>query len=254
MRHVPTLLRRELAAYFLSPIAYLILIAFQAIAWLNFWQLVELLSRPRMEFSGLRDPMNTYISGSTPFWVALLVAVPALTMRLLAEERRSGTIEGLFTAPVTETEVVIAKWLAGVVMYLVLLVPYFLYLPFLRHYGRYAFDLGPLAALLIGLTTIGMMFTAIGVFFSAWTRNQIIAAVLTFAVLFLIVVMSLLVYTYAVDRRAEWADTARFLTVLYQVHQMGTGLLDLRFLALHLSVAAFVLYLTVRLLEVRREK
>ena len=71
MRHVPTLLRRELGAYFLGPMAFLILLAFQVIAWLNFWELVDSLSRPAARRSpSLRDPMNTYISGSTPFWIA----------------------------------------------------------------------------------------------------------------------------------------------------------------------------------------
>src|SRR5262249_59302504 len=89
MRHVPTLLRRELGAYFLGPMAFLILLAFQVIAWLNFWELVDGLSPPRDALSGRFEPMNLYISGSTPFWIALLVAVPALTMRLIAEERRA---------------------------------------------------------------------------------------------------------------------------------------------------------------------
>ena len=77
MRHVPTLLRRELGAYFLNPMAYLILLAFQILAWLNFAYLVEALSRPRQVYSGLSDPMNTYISGSMVFWFAVLVAVSA---------------------------------------------------------------------------------------------------------------------------------------------------------------------------------
>ena len=94
--------------------------------------------RARREFSSLSDPMTTYISGSPAFWIAVLVlAIPALTMRLLAEERRSGTIETLLTLPVTETQVVLAKWLAGVVMYLVLLVPFALYLPFLYYQARF---------------------------------------------------------------------------------------------------------------------
>src|SRR3954447_10576932 len=157
MRHVPTLLRRELAAYFLGPMAFLILLAFQAIAWLNFWDLVDGLARNSRSFSGLRDPLNSYVAGSTPFWIGLLVAVPALTMRLVAEERRSGTIETLLTAPVTETEVVLAKWLAGVAMYLILLLPFAIYLPFLYYQARFRFDPGPIAALAAGLTTIGMM-------------------------------------------------------------------------------------------------
>ena len=185
MRHVPTLLRRELGAYFLGPMAFLILLAFQCIAWLNFWELVDTLTRRQAVYSSLRDPLNNYISTSPAFWIALLVAIPAITMRLIAEERRSGTIETLLTVPVTETEVVVAKWLAGVVMYLLLLLPFAIYLPFLYYLARFYFDPGPMLALGIGLTSIGMMFVAIGLFFSALTRNQIIAAIWTFVVLLL---------------------------------------------------------------------
>ena len=252
MRHVPTLLRRELGAYFLSPMAFLTLLAFQFIAWLNFWELVDSLSRPQQALSSRFDPMNTYISFSTPFWIAVLVAVPAITMRLIAEERRSGTIETLLTVPVTEAEVVVSKWLAGVAMYLVLLLPFLVYLPFLYYQGRYRFDVGPVASLLIGLTSVGMMFVAIGLFFSALTRNQIIAAIWTFVVLFLFIVLTLLVYSYAAERRASWAEGVRFLAVLYQIQSFGAGKLDLRYVALHLSVTAFMLYVTVKVLESRK--
>jgi ABC-2 type transport system permease protein len=252
MRHVPTLLRRELGAYFLGPMAFLILLAFQFVAWLNFWELVDSLSRPQQAFSSLRDPLNNYISGSTPFWIALLVAIPALTMRLIAEERRSGTIETLLTVPVTEAEVVVAKWLAGVVMYLILLLPFAIYLPFLYYQAHFRFDPGPIAALSIGLTTLGMMFVSIGLFFSALTRNQIIAAIWTFVALFLLILLTLLGYSYALERQAPWADAVRFMAVLYQVQSFGTGQLDLRYIALHLSVAAFMLYATVKVLESRR--
>jgi ABC-2 type transport system permease protein len=232
--------------------AFLILLAFQFVAWLNFWELVDSLSRPQQAFSSLRDPLNNYISGSTPFWIALLVAIPALTMRLIAEERRSGTIETLLTVPVTEAEVVVAKWLAGVVMYLILLLPFAIYLPFLYYQARFRFDPGPIAALSIGLTTLGMMFVSIGLFFSALTRNQIIAAIWTFVALFLLILLTLLGYSYALERQAPWADAVRFMAVLYQVQSFGTGQLDLRYIALHLSVAAFMLYATVKVLESRR--
>jgi ABC-2 type transport system permease protein len=252
MRHVPTLLRRELAAYFLGPMAFLIVLGFQVIAWLNFWELVEGLSSPKVSLSNRFDPMNMYISGSTPFWIALLVAVPALTMRLLAEERRSGTIETLLTVPVTEAEVVVSKWLAGLAMYLVLLLPFLVYLPFLYYQGKLHFDLGPVVSLLIGLTTVGMMFVAIGLFFSALTRNQIIAAIWTFVVLFLIVILTLLLYLFASDRQSSWAEAMRYVALLPQVQTFGEGRLDLRYVTIHLSVAAFMLYLTVKVLEWRR--
>ncbi len=256
MRHVSTLLRRELAAYFLSPMAYIILLGFQIIAWVDFWRLVSMLGDPRFmnEYSNLRDPMNLYISGSTEFWFAILIAVPALTMRLIAEERRTGTIEGLLTVPVTETEIVISKWLAGVVMYLVLLLPFAIYLPFLRTFGKYDFDPGPLTSLGLGLTTIGMMFVAIGLFFSALSRHQIVAAIWTFVTLFVIVLMTLFFYNVAMDQRSPWTALIGFVSVVVQSHGFGAGELDLRFLVMHLSVAAVMLYLSVKILEFRRGK
>jgi ABC-2 type transport system permease protein len=254
MRHVLTLTRRELGAYFLGPMAFLVLLAFQAIAWLNFWWLVDTLGRPQTGYSSLSDPLNQYIAASPSFWIALLVAVPALTMRLIAEERRSGTIETLLTVPVTETEVVVAKWLAGVVMYLLLLLPFAIYLPFLYFQARFYFDPGPVLSLGIGLTTMGMMFVAIGLGFSAVTRNQIIAAIWTFVVLFMLVVLTEVAYEMANQAQSGRAEVLRFVALWSQVQSFSTGRLDLRYLALHLSVCVFMLYLTVKLLEVRRSR
>ena len=254
MRHVRTLLARELAAYFLGPMAYLVLLAFQLIAALNFWELVDVLSTPQRELSSLRDPMNTYIPGSPAFWVAILVSIPLLTMRLFAEERRQGTIEALLTVPVTETEIVVAKWLAGVLMYCALLVPFFVYLPFLYFQAKYDFDLGPIMGLALGLTTMGMMFVAIGLFLSSLTRNQIIAAIWTFVVLLFLVVIFPIVYLFAAQRHYAWAEGARFVAVLYQIQSFGQGLVDFRYVAVHLSVVFFVLSLTVRVLEMRSNR
>jgi ABC-2 type transport system permease protein len=172
-------------------------------------------------------------------------------MRLLAEERRSGTIETLLTLPVKETEIVVAKWLGGVTMYCALLVPFALYLPFLFYQAKFDFDAGPLFTLAIGLTSMGMMLVAIGLFLSSLTRNQIIAAIWTFVVLFLMVVLVPLVYLFAARQHAPWADGARFMALLYQIQSFGLGQLDLRYLALHLSVCLFALYLTVKVLETR---
>jgi ABC-2 type transport system permease protein len=251
MRHVSALLARELGAYFLSPMAYLVLLAFQVMAFLNFWELVDTLSVPQRELSTIRDPMSTYISGSPAFWIAILVAVPMLTMRLLAEERRAGTIETLLTLPVTETEVVTAKWLAGVVMYCVLLVPFALYLPFLYYQAKFDFDPGPLVALALGLTTMGMMLVAIGLFLSSLTRNQIIAAIWTFVILFLMVVLVPLVYLFALRQHAPWADGIRFVALIHQIRSFGLGQLDFRYLAIHLSVCVFALFLTVKVVQSR---
>jgi len=251
MRHVPALLTRELAAYFMGPMAYLVLLAFQLLAVLNFWELVDTLRAPQRAYSTLGDPMSTYISGSPSFWIAILVAVPMLTMRLFAEERRSGTIEALLTVPVTETEVVLAKWLAGVLMFCALLVPFALYLPFLYFQANFDFDVGPILALGVGLTTMGMMFMAIGLLLSSLTRNQIIAAIWTFVVLFVLVVIFAVAYQFAEQQNSGWADGIRFVAILHQVQSFGMGQLDLRYLAIHLSVCVFVLSLTVKAIQMR---
>jgi ABC-2 type transport system permease protein len=254
MRHVNDLLKRELAAYFLSPMAYLVLLAFQLAAFLNFWTMVDSLSQPMRaqgEYSTLNDPMTTYISWSPAFWIPLLVAIPALTMRLLAEERRSGTIETLLTLPLTETQVVVAKWLAGVVMYLALLVQVLLYLPVLYYQPRFYFDVGPVLSLVVGLTTMGMMFVAVGLLFSAMTRNQIVAAVWTFVALFLMIFMVPLTLLSAARSRAGWAEAVQFTSILHQVQSFGVGRLDLRHLALHLSVCVLLLTLTVKVVSAR---
>jgi ABC-2 type transport system permease protein len=252
MRHIPALVRRELAAYFLGPMAYLILLAFQLLACVNFVELVESLSRPQSVYSAGNDPINLYIPASLGFWISVLVAVPILTMRLLAEERRSGTLETLMTVPVTEVEVVLSKWLAGFVMYLLLLLPFFFYLPFLRHFGNLPFDLGPIYALLIGLSTLGLMFVAIGLFFSALTRNQIVAAMSTFATLFVILILAVIEYGGAMRRQTSWAEGLRYLTVVSQVREFGLGQVDLRYLALHVSGAVFLLWMTVLVMRSRR--
>jgi ABC-2 type transport system permease protein len=254
MRHVNELLRRELAAYFLAPMAYLVLLAFQLAAFINFWAMVDSLSQPMRaqgEYSSLSDPMTTYISWSPAFWIPLLVAVPVLTMRLLAEERRLGTIETLLTLPVTETQIVLAKWLAGVVMYLVLLLPFALYLPFLYYQARFHFDVGPVLSLCVGLTTMGMMFVAVGLLFSAMTRNQIVAAIWTFVALFLMIFMVPLMLLFAARQRAGWAEAVQFTSILHQVQSFGVGRLDLRHLALHLSVCMLLLSLTVKVVSAR---
>jgi ABC-2 type transport system permease protein len=254
MRHVLTVFTRELSAYFLGPIAYMVLLACQGIAMLNFWELVDILSQPQRELSSIRDPMNTYISGSPAFWLLILVAVPLLTMRLFAEERRSGTIEALLTVPVTETEVVLAKWLAGVVMYCAMLIPFALYLPVLYFQARFNFDLGPIIAVGLGLATMGMMFIAIGLFLSSLTRNQIIAAIWTFLVLFVLIVVVPIGYQVASRQQSSLSDALGFVAILSQIRSFGMGQLDLRYLVIHLSVCVLLLNMTTKVIATRTNR
>jgi ABC-2 type transport system permease protein len=137
-------------------------------------------------------------------------------------------------------------------MYLALLAPFALYLPFLYYQARFHFDVGPVISLGVGLATMGMMFTAIGVFFSALTRNQVVAAIWTFVVLFMLIIMTLLVYFYAARQQTGWAEASRYVTVMYQVQNFGLGRVDMRTVALQLSVCVFVLYAATMIFAARR--
>jgi ABC-2 type transport system permease protein len=248
MRHVPTLLRRELAATFLSPTAYLVLLAFQVVAALDAWGLVTALSRRQVAFTHLGGPMTLYVAASTPFWLGILVAVPVLTMRLIAEERARGTLETLLTSPVTEGEIVAAKWLAGWITYLALLLPFAVYLPFLHRHGHYDFDPGPLLALFVGLAALGMVFVAVGVLTSAGSRSQLVAALLCFAALFALVVAPLVG-----PSGSPALDAAlRFVSPLDQTRALAWGQLDLRYILLCLSATAVLLVAAARVLGLRR--
>jgi ABC-2 type transport system permease protein len=135
-----------------------------------------------------------------------------------------------------------------------LILPFFYYLPFLYFGAQFRFDVGPVISSAIGLTTMGMMLVSIGLFFSSLTKNQIIAAVMTFSTAFLLIVVTQVAFSFAMmTRRTTLAEGVQFVSVVHQLNTFSTGQLDLRFLALHLSVSILMLYLTVKVLEYRRE-
>src|SRR5262245_310176 len=237
MRNLSTLTGRELSAAFLSPVAYLMLIGMLVVAGLNWWDLVTELASPQFEFAGLQTPMLRYIAFNLWFWISSLFIAPILTMRLLSEEKRSGTIEVLMTAPVTETEVVLSKYFAAVLVYALLWVPSIVYLWVLKRYAKAEFDMLPVLGIYIGVLTVGAMFVSIGLFFSSLTRNQIVAAMMCFAVILL--VFALFVGSIYAERSAQyssWAPALKFIGVFWHLQDFGLGKMDIKYLILHVSV------------------
>src|SRR5437879_3140322 len=112
--------------------------------------------------------------------ITTIFIVPVLTMRLLSEEQRTGTLEVLFTAPVGETVVVLSKFLASWIFFMLTWVPWGLFLVALRVEGGQPFEYRPLLSFYIAMACSGAAFLAMGLFFSSLTRNQIVSAILTF--------------------------------------------------------------------------
>ena len=141
---------RELRAYFFSPLAYVVLTFFLLVNGYVFWLIVSYLNDPRAQAGALP------LFGQTIFfWLVLLFVAPVLTMRLLSEERRSGTIEMLMTAPVTETQVVLGKYAAALGYYAFLWLPTLVYVWVVAHFG--SVDPGPVLSGYLGVLGIGAL-------------------------------------------------------------------------------------------------
>jgi ABC-2 type transport system permease protein len=182
-------------------------------------------------------------------WLLVLV-VPMLCMGLLAQEWATGTVETMFTAPVSETDVVIGKFLGSLAFFFVLLIPTLLYVVLLRLYSRP--DYGPILSGYLGIVLVGALFIAIGLFCSSLTRSQVVAAVSAASILFVVTIVP------------WWAGTEASLTPFWRkvVNQgvfarytdFSKGIIDMGHLVFFVATTALFLFLTIKVLESRRWK
>lgn len=238
--------RRELAGYFLSPIAYATTAFFLAVMGTVFYFLVGLLA------SGVPDVNVLNLMFGSPFyWMAQMVVIPLLTMRLFAEERRMGTLETLLTAPVTDGHVVAAKFAGVLTFYICMWVPTVIFLLSLRWFSADApvIDPGMLGAAYLGVTLGGAMFLAIGLFCSLTTSNQIIAAIACFMLLNGIFFIGFIDFVLPVNAAPVFAD---LVSPHRHLLEFARGVIDTRAVVFYLSGAALFLFAAVRVLEARR--
>lgn len=238
MRNVTTMMQREFGAYFLSPIAYVVIAIFLFTNGLAFGLGVF---RPGGEAS-LRFLFDTWTI------LILLFVLPMLTMRLFSEELRSGTIETLMTVPITETEVVTGKFLGAFLMYLVLLATLLPYPVILFVYGQVDFQL--LICNYFGLLLLGALYISVGLFFSACSRHQIIAVLLSFA---LLAMMTFAFGALAGEVEAAWPRVLlQHLSIRSHFRDFVRGMVDFNHVVFFLTTTGAFLFLTVKKLEMRR--
>ena len=241
---------KELRVYFGSPMAYIITTAFLVFTGLLFIDSLESITGIFREaslrgffigetFGGI---LGEAINGA---FLVLLLA-PVLTMRLLAEETKLGTIELLLTAPVRDFEVILGKFLAVFVIVLILLAMT-LYYPILL----FAFanpDPGPIGSGYFGLLLLGALFMAVGIFASTLTNNQIVAATVSLMILLLF---------WFIDRAADFvrgtpASILEFISPRVHFTDFARGIINTEAVIYFLSLTAIFLFLAVRSLESRR--
>jgi ABC-2 type transport system permease protein len=250
MTNIWTIAKRELNAYFASPIAYIVLAMFALIFGFFFYASTAAFMNMALKAAASRGQappvnLNDYIVrpllGNAS--VIILFLMPMITMRLFAEEKRSGTIELLLTSPLTDLEIIVGKWLATLMLYAGLLLISALNIGVLFAYGKP--DWQALLVGYLGLILMGASFLSIGAFLSSTTKNQIVAATLTFGVFLMLWVV-------------EWvsffsfgpvATALSYLSITSHFESFSKGVLELKDVVYYLSMIFLGLFLTSRSME-----
>jgi len=238
-----------LQSYFASPVAYILLTMFGLIFGFFFWNVLGFFINQGMEMQmrGQMYPMNLNEQLIRPLLsnvsVIGLFFIPMITMRLFAEEKRTGTIELLVTSPVRDLEIIIGKWLAAMALYSGLLLFTAINFAFLFKYGNP--DWKPLAIAYLGLLLQAGALLAIGTFISTLTKNQIIAGAVTFGVCLLLWVLEW-VSGY---ESATWARALAYMSVITHFESFGRGVLDSKDAVFYATMIFLGLFFTARSME-----
>jgi ABC-2 type transport system permease protein len=249
MKNIWIICRKELNSYFVSPVAYILLVMFAVIFGFFFWNSLGYFVNMAMEaqMEGEQFPMNVNEQIVRPLLsninVIGLFFIPMITMRLFAEEKRTGTIELLTTSPIKDSEVIVGKWLAALLMFAFMLLSTALDFVFLFKYGNP--DWKPLAIGYLGLLLQAGGLLAIGTFISSLTRNQIIAGALTFGVCLMLWVLGW-VSQY---ENATWAQVLSYMCVINHFESFAKGVIDTKDAIFDATVIFLGLFFTARSME-----
>ena len=244
-----TLYKREMNGYFQSAVAYVVLFGSAVAQGVQFIFIVTALIGPPAYTE--QSVMQIFFVWPL-FWLLLLVQVPLITMRVFSEEFKLGTIEMLLTAPVREWDIVLAKFFGALSFFLILWLPVALDLFALQLFSNpeppvYWSQIGMTA---LTVTLLGGFYVSLGVFTSVLTKNQIVAAVLCFALVFTAFGVSLLRWIQHVD--AKMLAWVSYVSTPEHLQNAVNGIFDTRPLVFYVTVTAFMLVLTKSILEGRR--
>ncbi len=236
MSTTATVAKREIKSYFNSPVAYIVVAVFMLIAGYLYWSQLFLEKQAELRYYFTLTPLIfTFI-------------IPAITMRLLAEEKGSGTLEMLITMPVRDWEVVLGKFLAGMAMVAAIVGMTGFYAVTLALLGPV--DRGPLLTGYLGLLLMGGAYVSIGVMASSLTRNQIVAFILAFAISF-----GLFIFGQIVQYAPDWlSPVLAFMSMGNHFESLSRGVVDSRDVIFYVSLMVVALVIATASLESRKWK
>ena len=238
-----TLVWREIEANFYAPLSYIVLTMFLLLNGYSFY-----IALPDASLN-VSDAIRYFLGLSWMSWLGMIFVPPLLTMRLVAEEKKTGSIELLMTAPVTETQVILAKYLGALVFYIFLWSPSLLYIIIIKRYGAIP-DNGVIISSYAGIFLLGSSFIALGVLTSTLSSNQIVGAITA-------LIMNLLVFFIPLlSLVIQWDEMRRLLQQLWVLKHFqdsfSKGVIDSFHVVFYGGLTVFFLFLAVRSLEVRK--
>lgn len=250
MRPVLTLIRRELGTHFLSLTGYVVI---ATVLLLLGFGMVDLLSK--LNGTPTDVPITELFYATLYFWLILLLTTPVITMRTFAHEKFSGTFETLMTTPVSDFQVVIAKFLGSLIFYLITWLPLIGYVAFLTRYSREAggLETGTVLSTMLGVFLVGCLYISMGCFASALTRSQLIAAAVSYSLgltLFLLSLRSLV----PIAAQSWEAELFTHISMSEHMQDFARGIIETSSVVYYVSLTVLFLFLTQRVVESRRWK
>src|SRR5256884_6765551 len=248
MRKFYALLSREVRGYFHSPIAYIVLIFFLIVSGIDFYFQISFMNQRQVQYTVQEAFFNSVF-----FWFAFVLIFPLITMRLFAEEFKLGTIEPLMTAPVRDSQVVLAKFFGALVFYIVLWLPTLLYFAIFQKITHQpaANSTGAYWGSYFLLLLLGMFYLSIGCLASVVTKNQIVAAIISFCAITLLFFLGLVQYIL-LDVSGGMRDWLGYVSAIEHMATYSRGIIDTRPVVLYLSMTALMLALTYQAFQSRK--
>ena len=245
-----TLVRRELGSYLGSLTGYVVIATVLLLLGWGFYDLIDFLNTDTSD-----RPLTELFFSTIYFWMVLLLATPVITMRTYAQEKYSGTYETLMTTQVTDLQVVAAKFTGSLLFFLIMWLPLLGFFFLLRYYTNdpAVLDPGIAGSTYLGILLLGGLYVALGCFASSLTRNQLIAAMISFALGVSLFMLSF--YSNSITIETPWF-TCAFTKISIREHMEDfvRGVVDSRYVIFYVTLTFFFLFLNFRAVESRRWK
>lgn len=260
MSNILAIAQKEIRAYFASPIAYVVIGLFAVLFGVFYYAILDWFVKQGMQMAMGMGPQSLNVNERMirPLlqnaMVLLLFVLPMITMRTYAEEKRSGTMELLLTSPITDVQILIGKFLGALSLYGAMLGVMLVYVAALFLFGTPEWK--PIATAYLGLLLFGGCFVSVGMLISSFTKNQIVAGMMTFVVFLLLWVIDWLASSatglFGASAGPVVEEVLNYLSITQHFDDFGKGIIDTRHIIFYVSFITFGLFLTARSVDSER--